>query len=513
MESEMRNHAQQISEHVDVHFVGYVSQAELPSCYGDARIFLFPSEWDPWGVVANEACASGLPVIVSPHAGAAGELINDGSNGFVRDLNLTAWTDAAVDLLTDDEKYQRFSKSSLARVAEYTFEKAAHGLASAIRHAKPKRSVCIVQAVAKQYRLPFFDRLQARLASEGILLSVVYSAPNKREALRKDAVDLPTTYGRKIRAFWSPSYRVLYQPSLTHALSADMVIVEQASKHVLNYQLAMLRFFGLVRLAYWGHGRNWQHDGEEWMEPIKHALMPGADWWFAYTKKIARYVEDSGFPADRITVVQNSVDVDAFKKAVEAFDHAQQQVLRRDLGIAPDAPVGLFCSSMHASKKLDFLVDSATLIHTQMPDFHLVLIGGGPDESISREAAATHDWIHYTGPLFGTDKAAHFAIADIFLCPGLVGLSILEAFAAGLPLFTTDLPVHSPEIDYLTDSVTGAITAFDSGKYAEAVSTCLNNRTRLSAMREATRQESSAYGLEPMVENFTHGVLACLSKS
>lgn len=136
MESEMRDFANQISDHVDTHFVGYVSQAELPACYGDARIFLFPSEGDVWGVVANEACAAGLPVIVSPHAGAAGELVVDGSNGYVRDMDLAAWTDAAVDLLTDEAKYQRFSHSSLARVGEYTFENAALGLANAIRQAR-----------------------------------------------------------------------------------------------------------------------------------------------------------------------------------------------------------------------------------------------------------------------------------------------------------------------------------------------------------------------------------------
>lgn len=513
MEPEMRDFAKQIADHVDTRFVGYVSQAELPGCYRDARIFLFPSEWDPWGVVANEACAAGLPVIVSPHAGAAGELVVDGSNGYVLDLELAAWTDAAVDLLTDAEKYQRFSQSSLARVAEYTFDNAALGLANAIRQARPMRSVCIVQAVAKQYRRPFFDLLHARLKENGVALTVVYSAPNKREALREDAVDLPEAYGHKVRAYWGPDYRILHQPCIGRAMATDLVIVEQASKHVLNYLLAALRVCGFGRMAYWGHGRNWQHDGAEWLEPVKHALLSGADWWFAYTRKVARYVAESGFPAERITVVQNSVDVAAFKKTVEAFDRERQLALRKKLGIPSEAPIGLFCGSMHASKKLAFLVEAAKLIRTRVEDFHLVLVGAGPDDPIAREAATEHDWIHYTGPLFEADKAAHFAIADIFLCPGLVGLAVLEAFAAGLPLFTTDIPVHSPEIEYLTDSVTGAVTEFNVQKYAKSVAACLQDRALLSRMREAAHQASSHYGLEPMVENFTQGVLACLNQS
>lgn len=149
MESDMRDYAAKISDFVDTRFHGYVTQAELPSRYADARIFLFPSEWDPWGVVANEACAAGLPVIVSPHAGVAGELVLDGSNGYVRELNVAQWAEAAVSLLTDGALYSRFSKSSRERVAEYTFDHAARGLASAIRQAYPVHKACNIQTVAK----------------------------------------------------------------------------------------------------------------------------------------------------------------------------------------------------------------------------------------------------------------------------------------------------------------------------------------------------------------------------
>lgn len=149
MEAEMRDYAAQISDFVDTRFHGYVTQAELPSRYADARIFLFPSEWDPWGVVANEACAAGLPVIVSPYAGVAGELVLDGSNGYVRELDVAQWTEAALGLLMDEALYRRFSQSSRERVAEYTFDHAARGLASAIRQACPARKADDIQTVAK----------------------------------------------------------------------------------------------------------------------------------------------------------------------------------------------------------------------------------------------------------------------------------------------------------------------------------------------------------------------------
>lgn len=135
MESALHTYAKEIAELVDCRFLGYASQAELPQRYADAKIFLFPSEWDPWGVVANEACASGLPVIVSPHAGVAGELIVEGKNGYIRELDIEKWVEAAVTLLTDDKLYLRFSQNSRKLVAEYNFDASAQGLIDAIKQA------------------------------------------------------------------------------------------------------------------------------------------------------------------------------------------------------------------------------------------------------------------------------------------------------------------------------------------------------------------------------------------
>jgi glycosyltransferase involved in cell wall biosynthesis len=122
---------------VDTHFHGFAKQGELPSLYRSARIFLFPTLADVWGVVANEACAAGLPVIVSPHAGVAGELVLDGENGYVCPLDANLWASRAATLLTDRELWERFSRRSRALVSEYTFDNAASGLVEACRCALP----------------------------------------------------------------------------------------------------------------------------------------------------------------------------------------------------------------------------------------------------------------------------------------------------------------------------------------------------------------------------------------
>ncbi|TFW03376.1 glycosyltransferase [Oxalobacteraceae bacterium OM1] len=135
LEPEMRRAAADVRDVLDVHFHGYAAQRELPALYRASRLFLFPTLWDPWGVVANEACAAGLPVIVTPEAGVAGELVRDGENGYVRALDEVAWTDGIAAILADPLLEETFSRRSMSLVQEYTFDHAAQGLLDACRFA------------------------------------------------------------------------------------------------------------------------------------------------------------------------------------------------------------------------------------------------------------------------------------------------------------------------------------------------------------------------------------------
>lgn len=132
-EDRVRIAAQGRERLVDARFHGFAKQGELPGLYRSARIFLFPTLADVWGVVANEACAAGLPVIVSPHAGVAGELVVDGENGYVCQLDANLWASRAASLLLQEEVWKKFSRRSLALVREYSFDNAASGLVEACR--------------------------------------------------------------------------------------------------------------------------------------------------------------------------------------------------------------------------------------------------------------------------------------------------------------------------------------------------------------------------------------------
>lgn len=67
-----------------VHFVPFLPQENLKSYFREASWFVFPSlSGETWGLVINEAMASGLPVIVSNQVGCVSTLVKDGVNGFI----------------------------------------------------------------------------------------------------------------------------------------------------------------------------------------------------------------------------------------------------------------------------------------------------------------------------------------------------------------------------------------------------------------------------------------------
>lgn len=119
-------------DNVRVTFTGNLQQQDLPDAYSKGKVFCFPTLHDAWGLVANEACAAGLPVLTCARAGSAEELVAHGENGYVLALDAELWADHAQQLISDDALRMTMGASSLRRVADYNFGAAASGLLKAI---------------------------------------------------------------------------------------------------------------------------------------------------------------------------------------------------------------------------------------------------------------------------------------------------------------------------------------------------------------------------------------------
>ena len=120
---------------VAYHFAGYLDQTTLPSFYSKAKLFLFPSLNDPWGVVGNEACAAGTPVITCENAGVANDLIIHGENGYVLPLDAEVWAEHILQLLNDNNLLTSFSEKATCMVQSFNHQQSADGILESVNFA------------------------------------------------------------------------------------------------------------------------------------------------------------------------------------------------------------------------------------------------------------------------------------------------------------------------------------------------------------------------------------------
>ncbi|MGS0756363.1 glycosyltransferase family 4 protein [Roseateles sp. GG27B] len=371
-----------------------------------------------------------------------------------------------------------------------------------------KRSrLLVVQRRLTHYRVPFFEGVRAQLAAADVDLTLAVGDPTVAELNKRDeghldwAVHVPCTYALGGRLCWQS-----LGPQLP---KHDMVVVTQENKLLNN--LPLLLGNQNCRVGLWGHGQNFQAAGSRTAgvaQHLKAALSRKADWWFAYTDVSAEIVRDFGYPAARITVLNNAIDTAGLAAAVALARRRGRDELRATFGLASGGPLGLYLGSLYPEKRLDLLIDGAVAVQRVHPDFQLAVVGAGPQEAWLRARVAGLPWVHVLGSRQGAEKAELLACADVMLNPGLVGLGILDAFVAGLPLVTTDCHLHSPEIAYLQPGNNGLMTAPDAASFAAALVQIIGSPTLADHLRQGCVQSAVAYSMDAMVDRFCTGVLA-----
>lgn len=371
------------------------------------------------------------------------------------------------------------------------------------------KRVAYIFPVSHHYRRPFHEKLRELLAVQDVDYKVVYCEPGEENRRKNDTVEIP--WGSKVSLTRLPG-GIEYQHAFLQAWKYDLVIIQQENKLALNYFLNLASVTGLKKVAYFGHGRNFQSRRPNGMgERFKRLMATKVNWWFGYTDETRRHVEALGFPPERITVFNNSVDTSEILRIAADVNDARLGELRAELGIA-GRHVGVFVGGIYPDKRMAFLIEAADVIREQLPDFELLVIGGGSDLQMVIDLSKSRPWVRVLGPRFGHEKVELMMLGHMFMMPGLVGLAILDAGACGLPTATTKFPWHSPEIAYLKPDVNGiAVDDWESPRaYGEAVANVLADPVRLEQMRDEARMLGRSHTIEAMAGRFAEGVLNVL---
>jgi glycosyltransferase involved in cell wall biosynthesis len=121
-------------------FGGFLNQKELGFAYGAADVLVLPSDRrETWGLVVNEAMASGLPAIVSNRVGCVPDLIIEGKTGFSYPCGrIDGLMKHMRRMIEDRSLLTGLSTAAVAHVQAYSIEAGCAGLIGALEFVQKK---------------------------------------------------------------------------------------------------------------------------------------------------------------------------------------------------------------------------------------------------------------------------------------------------------------------------------------------------------------------------------------
>jgi glycosyltransferase involved in cell wall biosynthesis len=104
-----------------VRFLGFANQTELPAIYKSADLLVLPSEYEPFGLVVNEAMCCGCPVIVSDRVGAGRDLVAPVWPGFIfRCGDIDALSDILAGVASGRVDLREIRRRAISRVRSWS---------------------------------------------------------------------------------------------------------------------------------------------------------------------------------------------------------------------------------------------------------------------------------------------------------------------------------------------------------------------------------------------------------
>lgn len=193
-----------------------------------------------------------------------------------------------------------------------------------------------------------------------------------------------------------------------------------------------------------------------------------------------------GVPTNKVTVIPNAVNVDAFQLAQPA-----EPALQRQWGLAGRTVIG-FIGSFYAYEGLDLLVDAMPTLVKARPDACLLLVGGGPQEANLKaqvQALGMQNHVVFTGRVPHKEVNRYYDLINVLAYPRhsmrltelVTPLKPLEAMAQGQLFVASDVGGHRELVEH---GKTGILfKADDAAALAKALLDLLNNPASWPALR------------------------------
>ena len=511
-------------------WAGFLNQSQLGEAYAIADCLVLPSDWgETWGLVVNEAMATGLPCVVSDRVGCGPDLVVPGVTGDVVPFgDVPALSAALQKLRKARDAGADFSAACRGRVALYSHEAATTGLVAACqevitrraRGSSPRVLVCCghMSMVSGLERMTFevlrvlrshgasvhcvvntwanWDRprethpIAAMAERIGASWSTGYywygfeRRPRSPWALARLAWDIAMTSGGLLRDAWR------FRP--THVLLPDYLAAPRNAP-----ALALLRLAGCRVILRVG---NAPEPGHFYRRVWRWGVMPFVDRFVCNSRFTETALLAHGIPADRVSRIYNCAPSRAPSDGRSDAPGERRRVI--------------YVGQIIHGKGLDLALDAVAILAARGHDVGLDVVGdvdgwAPPDGVEYRRALVARSGqadlagrVRFLG--VREDVADLLSRAAILVCPSRpelregFGVVVAEAKLAGIPSVVGPSGALPELIEHGVDGWVAEEATGDA--LAEGLEYFLKDETRLRRAGEAARRSSGRFSRERFAE-------------
>lgn len=350
-----------------------------------------------------------------------------------------------------------------------------------------KIKVVVLYRVIQHWRCPMFQRISNL---PNVDLKVFYGA---------DFEGTKVVSGEKIEGFKSerlPTIKIKkkhnggerqmpFCPTLFFKLiieCPDVIITEGKS----NFANAFLGFIYAKlfrkKIVLWGLGKLRYEKLDSKKDKFVQSIERKCDAQLVYSSVGKEYYESLGIPSSKIFTAVNVVETERIADIRRRKEYK--------LAVAAKGPTFnvLYVGAVNKKKKIELLIDAFAAFSKGKNDVKLMLVGGGSylQEIIERAKVKGVTDIETPGQVIdGLYK--YFAVADVFVLPGLGGLAISEAMAYGLPVICS--VGDGCEVDLVDETNGFRNPDLNEESLCQYLETLYNDRTLLASMKASSLEK------------------------
>jgi glycosyltransferase involved in cell wall biosynthesis len=239
----------------------------------------------------------------------------------------------------------------------------------------------------------------------------------------------------------------------------------------------------------------WKAGWQLWLD---RKLAPRTTRLIGNSRSVAEFYREQGFPAERLAVIPNGIDL-------PAAPLADRDVVRRELEIAPGAHIVGYIGRLARQKRVMDLIWAFELIRVMEREVIFLIAGDGPERP--RLERFVHDLeiadrVRFLG--HRSDAQRVLAACDLFwLASDFEGLSnsVMEAMACGLPVVASDIP---PNRELVIHGETGFLVPVgDRVAFVQFAQKLLLDRPLAAQLGAAGRERiGRVFSVERMVDAY-----------